>query len=104
MAASPDEAVHHGTSFVQRKNVPGRAGKSAKKILSAPLKPNRAFLIFFAAAGRRSGRLMGPALRRAPVVSGAARNQLALWRIWLCAHTTLLPSGARPSASIAFST
>jgi len=31
---------------------------------------------------------MGPDLRRAPVVSGAARNHFALWRIWLCALTT----------------
>ena len=48
---------------------------------------------------------MGPGnQRRAPVVSGAARNHLALWRIWLCALTTSLPSGVRPSASTAFST
>src|SRR6202045_3533309 len=36
-------------------------------------------------------------LRRAPVVSGAARTHFALWRIWLCAHTTSLPFGVRPS-------
>ena len=46
---------------------------------------------------------MGPGWRRAPVVSGAARNQLAHWRIWLCAVTTLNLSGARPSASTASS-
>jgi molecular chaperone IbpA len=32
-------------------------------------------------------------LRRAPVVSGAARTHLALWRIWLCALTTSLRCG-----------
>ena len=37
-------------------------------------------------------------------MSGAARNHFALWRIWLCALTTSLPSGVRPSVSIAFST
>ena len=47
---------------------------------------------------------MGPALRWAPVVSGAARIQLAPWRIWLCARTTLPRSGVRRSASTDFST
>jgi molecular chaperone IbpA len=37
-------------------------------------------------------------------VSGAARPHFALWRIWLCARTTSLPFGVRPSVSTAFST
>ena len=37
-------------------------------------------------------------------MSGAACNHFALWRIWLCALTTSLPSGVRPSVSTAFST
>jgi hypothetical protein len=40
-------------------------------------------------------------VRRAPVVSGAARNHLALWRIWLCALMTSRPCGVRPLASTA---
>ena len=48
--------------------------------------------------------LNGSGMRRAPVVSGAARTHFALWRIWLCALTTSLRFGVRPSASTAFST
>ena len=43
-------------------------------------------------------------LRRAPVVSSAARTHFALWRIWLCALTTSLPCGVRPLVLTGFST
>jgi molecular chaperone IbpA len=37
-------------------------------------------------------------------VSGAASTHFALWRIWLCALTTSLPFGVRPSVLTASST
>ena len=80
-----------------------RTAPNRPKNFCIPLETKSRFSNFFAAAAGRSGRLKGPARRRAPVVSGAARNQLALWRIWLCAHTTFHRSGVRPSASTAFS-
>jgi hypothetical protein len=46
-AVSPDEVVHHGTSFVQcKKIVTETNAKGAKKFFMGPLKPNRGFLIF----------------------------------------------------------
>jgi hypothetical protein len=40
------EALHHGTSFVRRKNVPETSQQGDQKFLSNLLKPNGGFLIF----------------------------------------------------------
>ena len=84
---------------------PVTARRSAAKFFQPPLETKTGFANFFVATGRwRPGASWARAKRRAPVVSGAARNHLALWRIWLCALTISRPSGARPLVSTAFST
>jgi hypothetical protein len=40
------EAVHHGTSFVRRKNVTETSQQGDEKFYRPPLKPNGGFLIF----------------------------------------------------------
>src|SRR5689334_22269267 len=69
------------------------------KNFSPPLETKIGFANFFGATdgGVRAPHGPGPR-RRAPVVSGAARNQLALWRNWLCALTIYRPFGVRPLA------
>jgi hypothetical protein len=84
---------------------PNDRGCGSTKFLSALLKPKASFFIFPSPSrGGVPDALRVRDLRRAPVVSGAACIHFALWRIWLCALTTSLPCGARPSVSIAFST
>src|SRR5437763_840486 len=78
---------------------------AAQKNFRPLLKPKAVLLIFFSPPNGGVRAPDGPgSRRRAPVVSGAARNHLALWRIWICALTTSLRCGVRPSASTAFST
>jgi hypothetical protein len=43
---SPAKAVHHGTSFVRRKNVTEASQQGDEKFYRPPLKPNGGFLIF----------------------------------------------------------
>ena len=88
-----------------RKRGTPRQPRNRAEFFSRPLETKSGFSNFFVAtAGWLPGASGARDPRRAPVVSGAARNHFALWRIWLCALTISHRSGARPSASTAFST
>jgi hypothetical protein len=43
---SPTKAVHHVTSFVQRKNLTETSRQGGENFYRPPLKPNGGFLIF----------------------------------------------------------
>ena len=76
-----------------------------KNFAADPLETENGFFYFFpAAATWRPEVVTVRDLRRAPVVSGAARTHFALWRIWLCALTTSPPFGVRPLVLTVFST